>query len=346
MQVIDVKSKEIKVADSSPNSVGTQDALDVQIKTDKALPTDAKRPLRIGLIILLFGFGGFLLWATFVPLASGIPSSGTVVVDGRRKAVQHFSGGVVKQILVREGQSVDVGNVLMRMDDSIALANKSNAESQLKSIEIQIKFLEKLTADLQAMAEEGFYPKNRFIELQKQLADAQGQRAALKDRLEAARLELQRALVISPAKGKVMGLAITTEGGVVPPGAKLLEVVPDDERLVVEAHIEPHLIDRMVPGLTAEVRFSHTKSRKTPMIMGTVEWVSADKFPNPQDPTGMSGYYTARVIVSADELKKLPDVQVRPGMIADVIVQTGQRSFMNYLFKPLTDSMAVSLKEH
>ena len=60
----------------------------------------------------------------------------------------------------------------------------------------------------------------------------------------------------------------------------------------------------------------------------------------------MSGYYTARVIVSADELKKLPDVQVRPGMIADVIVQTGQRSFMNYLFKPLTDSMAVSLKEH
>jgi protease secretion system membrane fusion protein len=346
MQVIDVKSKEIKVADPSTGLSGAKEALDAQLKMDKSLPTDAKRPLRIGLIVLLLGFGGFLLWATFVPLASGIPSSGTVVVDGRRKAVQHLSGGVVKQILVREGQSVNEGTVLMRMDDSIALANKSNAESQLKSIEIQIKFLEKLTTDLQAMAEEGFYPKNRFIELQKQLADAQGQRAALKDRLEAARLELQRALVISPAKGRVMGLAITTEGGVVPPGSKLLEVVPDDERLVVEAQIMPHLIDRVIPGLTAEVRFSHTMARKTPMIVGAVEWVSADRFQNPQDPTGMSGYYTARVIVSAEELKKLPDVQVRPGMIADVIVQTGHRTFMNYLFKPLTDSMAVSLKEH
>ena len=333
MQVIDVKSKEVKVVDA-------------QFKPDESLPTDAKRPLRIGLLVLLLGFGGFLLWATLVPLASGIPSSGTVVVDGRRKAVQHLSGGVVKQILVREGQAVNEGHVLLRMDDSVAFANKSNAESQLRSIEIQIKFLEKITSNLQAMAEEGFYPKNRFIELQKQLADAQGQRDALKDRLEAARLELQRALITSPAKGKVMGLAITTDGGVVTPGAKLLEIVPDDERLVVEAQIEPHLIDRVVPGLVAEVRFSHTMARKTPLVVGTVEWVSADRFQNPQDPTGMSGYYTARVIVTAEELKKLPDVQIRPGMIADVIVQTGHRTFMNYLFKPLTDSMAVSLKEH
>jgi protease secretion system membrane fusion protein len=333
MQVIDVKSKEVKVVDA-------------QFKPDESLPTDAKRPLRIGLLVLLLGFGGFLLWATLVPLASGIPSSGTVVVDGRRKAVQHLSGGVVKQILVREGQAVNEGHVLLRMDDSVALANKSNAESQLRSIEIQIKFLEKITSNLQAMAEEGFYSKNRFIELQKQLADAQGQRDALKDRLEAARLELQRALITSPAKGKVMGLAITTDGGVVPPGAKLLDIVPDDERLVVEAQIEPHLIDRVVPGLVAEVRFSHTMARKTPLVVGTVEWVSADRFQNPQDPTGMSGYYTARVIVTAEELKKLPDVQIRPGMIADVIVQTGHRTFMNYLFKPLTDSMAVSLKEH
>ena len=146
MQVIDVKSKEVKVVDA-------------QLKPDESLPTDAKRPLRIGLLVLLLGFGGFLLWATLVPLASGIPSSGTVVVDGRRKAVQHLSGGIVKQILVREGQAVSEGHVLLRMDDSIALANKSNAESQLKSIEIQIKFLEKLTSDLQAMQKRVFIRK-------------------------------------------------------------------------------------------------------------------------------------------------------------------------------------------
>jgi len=87
-------------------------------------------------------------------------------------------------------------------------------------------------------------------------------------------------------------------------------------------------------------------ARKTPMILGQVEWVSADKFQNPQDPMTPMGYYTARVVVSAEELKKLPEIQIRPGMIADVIVQTGSRTFMDYLFKPLTDSMAVSLKEH
>lgn len=341
MDVIDVKTKEIKLPQLPGKPSGAADALG-----GSTLPTDAKKPLRTGLLILLIGFGAFLLWASFVPLASGIPSSGSVIVDGRRKVVQHLSGGVVKQIMVKEGQSVKEGDTLMRMDDSIALANKSNAESQLKSIEIQIRFLEKLVGDLQSMADEGYYPRNRFIEYQKQLADAQSQQAALKDRLAAAKLELQRALILAPTNGKVMGLAITTDGGVIPPGAKLLELVPDEERLVVEAQIQPHLIDRMAPGLPAEVRFSHTRSRKTPVILGQVEWVSADKFPNPQDPTGVSGYYTARVVVPADELKKLPDVHIRPGMMADVIVITGDRTFMNYLLKPLSDSVAVSLKEH
>lgn len=341
MDVIDVTPKEVKPADAK----NPRGAVDTQI-SEPQLPTDAKRPLRIGMLILLIGFGGFLLWASLAPLASGVPSSGTVVIDGRRKAVQHLSGGVVKQIMVREGQSVKEGDLLIRMDDSIALANKSSAESQLKSVEIQIRFLEKLVNDLSAMAEEGFYPKNRYIELQKQLADAQGQRAALQDRVAAAQLELQRARISAPSTGRVMGLAITTEGGVVPAGAKLLEIVPDDERLVVEAKIQPHLVDRVATGLPAEVRFSTTQARKTPVILGQVEWVSADKFVDPQDHLSPMGYYTARVIVSAEEIKKMPNVQIRPGMIADVIVQTGDRTFLNYLFKPLTDSMAVSLKEY
>lgn len=343
MDIIDVKSRE--VASSVPKTPGSAPAK-ATTTAQPELPTDARRPLRLGLWVLLIGFGGFLLWATLMPLSSGVPSSGSVVVDGRRKAIQHLSGGVVKQILVREGQSVKEGDILMRMDDSLALANKSSAESQLKSIEIQIRFLEKLIGNLQSMADEGYYPQNRLLELQKQLADAQGQQAALRDRVTAAKLELQRALIVSPSSGRVMGVAITTDGGVISPGAKLLEIVPDDERLVVEAQIQPHLIDKVAPGLSAEVRFSHTMARKTPMILGQVEWVSADKFQNPQDPMTPMGYYTARVVVSAEELKKLPEIQIRPGMIADVIVQTGSRTFMDYLFKPLIDSMAVSLKEH
>jgi len=310
------------------------------------LPTDWWRPLRSGLVVLIFGFGSFMTWASFAPLASGVPSTGTVIVDGRRKAVQHLSGGIVKQILVKEGQSTKEGDILIRLDDSAALANKSSAESQLKGIDIQITYLEKLISDLDTMVSESFYPRNRYIELQKQLADAKVQRAALLDRLNAARLELQRSVVVAPVSGKVMGLSVTTEGGVISAGSKILEIVPADERLVVEAQIQPHLIDRVTPGLIAEVRFSTTRARKTPVINGQLEWVSADRFPNPQDPSAASGFYIAHVVVSRDEIKKLPDVQIRPGMVADVIINTGERTFLNYLLKPLSDSMAISIKEH
>jgi HlyD family type I secretion membrane fusion protein len=144
----------------------------------------------------------------------------------------------------------------------------------------------------------------------------------------------------------VMGLAITTEGGVISPGGRLMDIVPEDERLVVEAQIQPHLIDKVVPGLQAEVRFSALNLRSTPITMGEVEWVSADKFQNPQDMANPMGYYSARLVVPASEMKKLgADVHIRAGMPADVIFNTGERTFLEYLVKPLTDRMAKSLKE-
>lgn len=341
MDVIDVRSREKKSAVASVSSAGPTDT-----PNEQSLPTDSRGPLRAGLWLLAIGFGGFVIWATTAPLDSGAASVGTVTVEGRRKTVQHLSGGVVKQILVKEGQTVEEGALLLRMDDSIPVAAKSNAESQLKAVEIQLRFLDKLLSELQPIAEEGFYPKNRVLEIQKQHAEALAQRAALRDRVAAADLELKRVNILAPAAGRVMGLMVTTEGAVLQPGARVLDVVPDDERLVVEAQVMPHIIDRIVPGLVAEVRFTTTRARATPVILGTVEWVSADKFQNPQDPSGQLGYFVARVVVTADELRKIPDTQIRPGMVTDVIIKTGERTFMQYLIRPLTDSMARALKEH
>lgn len=341
MDIIDVRTQEKKEVISRPVPDSATEPV-----SEQTLPTDSRGPLRAGLWLLVVGFGGFLAWATTAPLDSGAASVGTVTVEGRRKTVQHLSGGVVKQILVKEGQTVQEGAVLLRMDDSIPVAAKSNAESQLKTVEIQLRFLDKLLSELQPIADEGFYPKNRVLEIQKQHAEALAQRAALRDRVAAAELELKRVTISAPAAGRVMGLMVTTEGAVLQPGARVLDVVPDDERLVVEAQVMPHVIDRIVPGLVAEVRFTTTRARATPVILGTVEWVSADKFQNPQDPSGQMGYFIARIVVSADELKKIPDTQIRPGMVTDVIIKTGERTFMQYLIRPLTDSMARALKEH
>src|SRR5215212_2696644 len=87
---------------------------------DEALPApageDARRPVRIGLAVLALGFGGFLLWAAFAPLDEGVVAPGSVSIDTRRKAVQHLTGGIVSEVLVREGQQVREGQVVMRLD--------------------------------------------------------------------------------------------------------------------------------------------------------------------------------------------------------------------------------------
>ena len=318
----------------------------VELAPPEELPTDWRRPLRAGFLVLIFGFGTFMAWAAYAPLESGVLSTGTVIVDGRRKTVQHLSGGIIKQILIKEGQPTKEGDILIRLDDATALAAKSSADSQLKAVDIQIGYLEKLLLDLTPIVSENFYPRNRYIDLQKQLADAKAQRVALLDKLAAAKLDLQRLVVLAPVSGIVMGLSVTTEGGVISAGSRILEIVPADEKLVVEAQIQPHLIDRVAPGLIAEVRFSTTKARKTPVIKGKVEWISADRFPNAQDASAATGFYIAHVIIPPSEIEKLPDLQIRPGMIADVIINTGERTFLNYLLKPISDSIAVSIKEH
>jgi len=97
--------------------------IDVEPRTDEALPADTRRLTRLGLWAIGVGFGGFLLWTAFAPLDEGVPTMGTVSVDTKRKAVQHLQGGIVRDVLVREGQMVEAGQVVLRLDDAVTRAN-------------------------------------------------------------------------------------------------------------------------------------------------------------------------------------------------------------------------------
>jgi len=167
-------------------------------------------------------------------------------------------------------------------------------------------------------------------------------------KLKIAQAELDRTEIKSPIPGSVISLNIT-KGAVVSPGVKLMEIVPSEELLVVEAKIMPQLIDRIHKGLQAQVRFTALNQRTTPVVYGEVEWVSADKIPTTDQMTMRQvqgdGYYTAKIRINPDELKKLGDQQLTPGMPADVIIKTGRRTFMSYLLKPFTDRAALSLQE-
>ncbi len=293
------------------------------------LPTNARASIWLGWLVLLLGFGGFLWWAFSAHLDEGVPVQGTVVADSKLQIIQHQTGGTISAVLVRDGDAVKKGQVLMR------LVNTQNEAA----IAINAHLADTLEAQIKALAplvEAGYYPRNQFLDLQRQYEDAQS-------KLEVAREERQRTDIRAPVAGTVMGISVYTVGGVVQPGVRILDIAPAGDRLVLEAQIPTHLIDRIHAGLAADVRMPALNQRTTPILEGTVQWVSPDRFQDPQRPE--IAYYTARVALDPGTEKRLEGEKLRAGMPAEIIIKTGSRTFWNYLVKPIEDRAALSLKE-
>ncbi len=179
-------------------------------------------------------------------------------------------------------------------------------------------------------------------EVESQLTDVQKESTSLASRLQALEFELANTEIRSPVDGIVVGLAVHTVGGVVAAGSPMMEVVPADEPLRIEAQIAPHLIDKVHPGLEVDILFPAFQQATTPHVSGRVELVSADVLTEPKQ--GIA-YYKAIVEVTPDGMKSLRHHQIRAGMPAEVFVRTGERTLLNYLFKPLMDRMNRSLTE-
>lgn len=418
---------------------------------------------RIGLWALAVGFGGFLLWAALAPLDEGVPGPGTVALDTKRKAVQHLSGGIVQEVLVREGDEVKEGQVLIKLDSAVARANyeaarqnylgllamqgrleaeqmgrntitwhpdlkaastdpkiqqqimnqeqlfstrKNLLRSDLQSIDESIQGQEGLLqsygsmlasrqsqqrlindelSHLRGLVEEGYAPRNRQRELERTVADTSASMADLQgntlrarstiaelrsravsrkqeyrkevetqlaevarqvlaeaERYRAVSNDLERTEVRSPAAGQVVGLATQTVGGVVTPGMKLMDIVPKGAPLMLEAHVAPHMIDRVKTGMPVDVRFSSFANSPQLVVQGKVDSISGDLLTDAQ---GQNSYYLARVQVTDEGVKVLGNRQLHPGMPVEVIFKGGERSMLTYLLHPLTKRMAASMTE-
>lgn len=450
----------------SPGSEGKPSAevvTPVQAELVSAGRFDERRFTRMGWFMVLFGFVGFIVWAALAPLDAGTPVPGTIVVGGNRQAVQHPTGGIVSEILVKDGSVVKQGDVLIRMNETSVQAQANVLRSQLTSglavqarllaerdglpepqfskelldrqkeadvasaislqrqlfntrraalrsdlsvIEQTIRGLEaqqaslressrnrKLQAaslkgqldDTQTLATDGYVPRNRMLELERQhsqivaaLSDDVGNagridsqileqrlrltqrrdeyqkevRTQLTDierdvhttqaRLTAADFELSNAMVRAPASGIVVGLSVYTPGGVVSQGQKLMEIVPQDQPLEVEGQLPVHLVDKVHPGLPVDLNFPALNRIKTPHVPGEVTVVSADRL---IDEATHQPYYKLKAKVTPQGAQALHDQQLRVGMPVEIFVILGERSFLNYLFKPLTDRAARALTE-
>lgn len=425
--------------------------------------TDATGHIRLGWFIILGGIGGFLLWASLAPLDKGVPLGGTVTVETNKKAIQHANGGTVEAILVKEGDLVKAGDVLVRInsvqasadaemarvqyftarttearllaerdgkkiiefpaelnnvkDDPRVASNismqkqlfssrQSAKQSELAAIneniaglvlqnkgleesknnkQQQLQFLKEQLDGMRDLAKEGFVPQNRLLDMEQsyaqinaaisedignigrgkqqilelklkyqqasqeyqkevrtQLSDVQKEADSLANRLSGLDYNLKNVEVKSPVDGTVIGMNIFTNGGVISPGFKMMDIVPAADSLIVEGHLPVHLIDKVHTDLDVDLIFSAFNQNTTPHIPGVVTQISADRFVD--EKTG-EPYYKLLASVTPEGMKKIASLKIRAGMPVELFVKTGERTMMNYLLKPIVDRFKLTMSE-
>lgn len=225
------------------------------------------------------------------------------------------------------------------MERSVALNDGQRAalvndiasnEAEISGLQIKMLQLEK---DLQR-------------EVAKELAEVQTEIFSLRERLRGLEDAVQRAVITAPENGKVLALSVHAPGEVVRPGAHLLDIVPVEQSLIVEARLSPQDVDQVRVGQMAEVRFSAFRQRDMPRVEGQLVALSADRLVDEVNGS-QQPYYLARIRVAEKGMADLAKLKLElmPGMPADVLVTTGQRTLWHYLTAPLSDMMVRSLKE-
>ncbi len=424
--------------------------------------TSVKQPILIGSFILLIFVGGFGLWSFVADLSSGILALGTVKVDTHRKQIQHLEGGIVDEILVRDGDTVKINQTLVRLnktragtslalvrqsldtalaqkarllaeqnDEKLVFSNDFSVRQNPKMLQIlrsqqqlfaarraslqgqiaildqqvvylqeqiqgldaqqlakaaQVESIEGELLGLQKLLDKGMIGQTRVLELKRDKAELEGERGELLSQIAAARSSIsekelekfqirknfkesvsselkevqteihdftERLLAAehvyeqtelkSPVDGVVVGSGVHTLGGVIAPGAVLMEIVPVNDRLVIEAAVIPKDIDNVQVGLEAGIQFSAFSQHEAPQILGKVTYIAADILEN--EKTGEL-YYKAKIEVDDDQIARLgQERKILPGMMADVIIFTGSRRPIDYLLEPLVVSFRKAWRE-
>jgi len=220
-----------------------------------------------------------------------------------------------------ERNSVQLQGEVAELLASVAEAESRINEAELRMLQVQREFQTEVASSLG--------------EAQARLADINERAAGASDRVV-------RTLIRAPVSGRVLQLSVHTVGGVIAPGQRILDVVPELQTLVVEAHVSPLDIDRVEPGLDARLRFSGFKRSLVPEVSGTVTTVSADRIYD--EATGQS-YFLARVMLKDGEADLLQGVELKPGMPVEAMINTGSRTLLGYLWEPVTDSMTRAFRE-
>lgn len=431
----------------------------------KDVPRSIRSQAIFGMVLLVLSFGGFGIWAFRAPLAAAVIASGSFVATGQNKIVQHLEGGIIKEILVAEGDRVKEGTVLLRMDETASLANERELElrqqrleatearllaeyeerdelvfpepldqarsrnevdailagqtlafnvsrrslaqdltllvrnsdalevrkvgyqTQLQSHRQQLDLLrQELEAKL-TLYEKRLVRRPEVLAVERVVVEAEGQigrleaeiaeiaqiqqkyvietekarseyRQAALDELQMVQAELEslreqsrkarsvlaRSEVLAPVSGTIVRLHYHTAGGVIETGKPILEILPLDAPLIIEAMISRTEIDSVHTGQSAAVRLTALNQRTTPVLEGKVFYLSADAIAEGGQ-NGPQEVYLARISLASDQLDRIPGFTPTPGMPAEIMIQTQERTFAQYIAKPILDSMSRAFRE-
>lgn len=420
-------------------------------------------PIWTGLFVILLFFGGFVGWAAFAPLGSAALASGVISVEGNRKTIQHLEGGIVKEILVRDGDMVQRGQVLISLDQTQAeaslkliqgrkmvalaerarlIAERDNLEEitfsswllerqgdpnvakaledqlnlfnarnlarkgqvtileqkiaqlqeelkglhgQIRSLDTQKKLIQEELKDVRQLVKKKLAKRTRLRALERTASELSGNRSQSVARVAQSKqvigeIELQiseiRNAVLNEAvaelknvqamlfdleeqerasvdvmarteirasnTGLVVNLNVHTAGGVISSGEALMDIVPVDQKLIVEAEVDPTDIDVVKIGADARIRFPAFSQRTSQPVEGEIIGVSADSILNER--TG-AYFYQAQVRIDNLAGSNLEVEQLRPGMQADVMISTGERTALEYFLNPILLSFDRALTE-
>jgi HlyD family secretion protein len=222
----------------------------------------------------------------------------------------------------RQDELIQIEADLGRVISEIATAKNTISETELQRLQVRQEYRERASTELE--------------QIRSEISEYQERAKVAEDVL--ARTELH-----APESGRIHNLKVHTEGSVIRPGDVLMELVPEEERLVINARVSPTDIDNVQPGMETEVRFTAFQARLTPIVLGEVETVSNDVIEpqNPQEPP----YYLARIHVEDEDITSDIRERLTAGMPVDVVITSGERVVIDYLSAPLMDAIRKSMTE-
>ena len=254
-----------------------------------------------------------------------------LAAQDRRRALLHEELEAVRE-LVERGLEPRPRLLAMERAETEIVGDRVRNQARIASIEQTIDETRLVIDELGNV---------RLAEVVAELREVETRLSDLRERLAAARDVVERTRVTAPVAGTVMDLQVFTEGGVVAAGQRLMDVVPANDRLIIEARVAPNDIETIALWLAAEVRLTAYSQLGVPRLTGRVIRVSADRL---GDPWTGAAWYEARVALDPDQ-PGLSSLALVPGMPAEVLIVTGARTPIDYLLKPIVDSLGRAQRE-